>query len=51
MAGSDAIEEFEQPTFHIMVYASYPEYVARLVQRDRTPKLASGKPLPDSEQQ
>jgi hypothetical protein len=46
-----AIEEFEQPTFHIMVYASYPEYVARMEQRDRTPKLASGKPLPESEQQ
>lgn len=25
-----AVEEFEQPTFHVMVYRSYPQYVQRL---------------------
>jgi hypothetical protein len=25
-----AVEEFSQPTFHIMVYKSYPKYVAKL---------------------
>jgi hypothetical protein len=32
-----AIEEFEQPTFHIMVYRSYPVYVRRLAREARTP--------------
>jgi hypothetical protein len=27
------VEEFSQPTFHIMVYKNYPEYVARLQAR------------------
>lgn len=30
-----AIEEFEQPTFHVMVYRSYPEYVERLTRKAR----------------
>jgi hypothetical protein len=25
-----AVEEFSQPTFHIMVYKNYPQYVAAL---------------------
>jgi len=25
-----AVEEFSQPTFHIMVYKNYPRYVASL---------------------
>lgn len=28
-----AVEEFSQPTFHIMVYKDYPDYVAGLQQR------------------
>lgn len=28
-----AVEEFQQPTFHIMVYKNYPEHVARLKRR------------------
>lgn len=28
-----AVEEFEQPTFHIMVYPTYREYVSRLTHR------------------
>jgi len=28
-----AVEEFSQPTFHIMVYKNYPEYVAGLQRR------------------
>lgn len=39
-----AIEEFEQPTFHVMVYANYPEYVARMTGRRRNSELASGMP-------
>ena len=27
-----AIEEFRQPTFHVMVYRNYPEYVKGLTQ-------------------
>jgi len=30
-----AIEEFGQPTFHIMVYRSYPQYVKALARRQR----------------
>jgi Family of unknown function (DUF5715) len=39
-----AVEEFEQPTFHVMVYKSYPEHVKRLTvmarkrERKRAPK-------------
>lgn len=36
-----AIEEFYQPTFHIMVYPKYAQYVKTLKHRkDRTPDLA-----------
>ncbi len=37
-----AVEEFEQPTFHIMVYRNYPQYVKRLnlVARSRDRKRA-----------
>jgi hypothetical protein len=31
-----AIEEFEQPTFHIMVYRNYPHYVRRITRPART---------------
>lgn len=34
-----AIEEFEQPAFHVMVYRSYPHYVKRL-SRKTPPKTA-----------
>jgi len=33
-----AIEEFGQPTFHVMVYRSYPEYVERLTGKRRSRK-------------
>jgi hypothetical protein len=36
-----AIEEFEEPVFHVMVYANYPRYVKRLNRRDRQTTLAS----------
>jgi Family of unknown function (DUF5715) len=36
-----AIEEFEEPVFHVMVYANYPQYVRRLNQRGRESTLAS----------
>jgi hypothetical protein len=36
-----AIEEFYQPTFHIMVYPKYAQYVKKLKHRkERTPDLA-----------
>lgn len=28
-----AVEEFQQPTFHIMVYKNYPEYVQRITSK------------------
>jgi hypothetical protein len=44
-----AIEEFEEPVFHIMVYANYPQYVRRLNRRERQPTLAaSGEPSSES---
>jgi hypothetical protein len=40
-----AIEEFEEPVFHVMVYANYPRYVKRLNRRERETTLASsGEP-------
>jgi hypothetical protein len=33
-----AVEEFRQPTFHIMVYKNYPQYVARLQARQKARK-------------
>ena len=30
-----AVEEFQQPAFHIMVYRNYPEYVAALTKKQR----------------
>ena len=33
-----AVEEFQQPTFHIMVYKSYPRYVAMLKKHSRRRK-------------
>lgn len=33
-----AIEEFQQPNFHIMVYRSYPEYVRRIMSRKKSGK-------------
>jgi uncharacterized protein DUF5715 len=36
-----AIEEFEQPTFHVMVYRNYPEYVKRLTQGAQNRYLAA----------
>ncbi len=30
-----AVEEFKQPTFHIMVYKNYPDYVAKLQARQK----------------
>ncbi|MGE5110891.1 MAG: DUF5715 family protein [Acidobacteriaceae bacterium] len=38
-----AIEEFQQPTFHIMVYPGYPQYVRGLKHRTRTPDLADSR--------
>lgn len=37
-----AIEEFEQPTFHIMIYRNYTEYVARLKRSRRNGRLSAG---------
>jgi hypothetical protein len=43
-----AIEEFHEPVFHVMVYASYPQYAQQLNRRDSTlaesevPATASG---------
>lgn len=37
-----AIEEFEQPTFHIMIYRNYTEYVARLKRSRRNSRLSAG---------
>ena len=34
-----AVEEFQQPVFHVMVYKSYPEYVSKL-ERKRSRKSA-----------
>jgi Family of unknown function (DUF5715) len=40
-----AIEEFQEPVFHIMVYANYPRYVKRVNRRERDSVLASsGEP-------
>lgn len=40
-----AIEEFEEPVFHVMVYSNYPQYVSRLNRRARESTLASsGEP-------
>lgn len=36
-----AIEEFHQPTFHIMVYRSYPQYVKALTRKARRPSVQS----------
>lgn len=45
-----AIEEFYQPTFHIMVYPKYAQYVQRLKHRkDRTPDLADAHVAPSAE--
>ncbi len=30
-----AVEEFQQPTFHVMVYRNYPKYVAALQKRQK----------------
>jgi hypothetical protein len=44
-----AIEEFEEPVFHVMVYANYPRYVKRLNRRERQSTLASsGEPSSES---
>jgi hypothetical protein len=44
-----AIEEFEEPVFHVMVYANYPRYVERLNRRERQSTLASsGEPSSQS---
>lgn len=37
-----AIEEFEQPTFHIMIYRNYTEYVARLKRANQDGNLSAG---------
>jgi len=40
-----AIEEFQEPVFHIMVYANYPEYVKRLNRKAEDSVVASsGEP-------
>lgn len=36
-----AIEEFEEPTFHVMVYTNYPDYVKRITRRDADLELAA----------
>ncbi len=36
-----AIEEFEEPTFHVMVYANYPDYVKGITRRDADLELAA----------
>ncbi len=36
-----AIEEFHEPVFHVMVYANYPQYVARLNRRAGESTVAS----------
>jgi len=39
----DAIEEFQEPCFHVMVYPTYQEYVARLTtHRQPVPRVAEG---------
>ena len=38
-----AIEEFEQPVFHIMVYSNYSGYIKRLDRHSRTVKTADEK--------
>jgi hypothetical protein len=37
-----AVEEFEQPTFHIMIYPDYTEYVAQLKKAARNDELEAG---------
>jgi ribosomal protein S19E (S16A) len=45
-----AIEEFYQPTFHIMVYPKYAQYVKTLKHRkERTPDLADAHVTPSAE--
>jgi Family of unknown function (DUF5715) len=45
-----AIEEFYQPTFHIMVYPNYAQYVKQLKhRRERTPDVANAHPGPSPE--
>jgi Family of unknown function (DUF5715) len=40
-----AIEEFQEPTFHVMVFANYPQYVKRLNrQAPRSVVASSGEP-------
>ena len=36
-----AVEEFQQPNFHIMVYRNYPEYVKQIVTRQKSRKKKS----------
>lgn len=36
-----AIEEFQEPTFHVMVYSNYPQYVKRITRDARDAELAS----------
>ncbi len=36
-----AVEEFQQPNFHIMVYRNYPEYVKQIVTRQKSRKTKS----------
>lgn len=36
-----AIEEFDEPTFHVMVYPNYPDYVKRITRRDSGLELAA----------
>jgi uncharacterized protein DUF5715 len=36
-----AIEEFQEPTFHVMVYSNYPQYVKRITRKADDVELAS----------
>ena len=36
-----AVEEFQQPNFHIMVHRNYPQYVKQIVTRQKSRKKKS----------
>jgi len=41
-----AVEEFEQPVFHVMVYRSYPRYVKRITARSRARHAEGSRKTP-----
>ena len=43
-----AIEEFEQPTFHIMIYRNYTDYVAQLKRSKQNGELSAGDTASES---